>query len=724
MIPETASTFASRRKQLVDILHMCANEGHWPARRIVEWMQGEWNFDDDSQRQFGYSLALNMAGTGVSYLKTKQDNESDFTNPARRSTTSWGKWLALLKRRCPSHYYLQEAFVNDATIRQLAEYLGEMMAERTYILAILTTPDEISAIYSEQYFGSCMFPDQGYGVANYAGWYGEPGVCEMVTLRDETKGTLRARALLWHGTNLDTNEPVTLLDRIYPGGAVSPHIRYLKEYADTQGWLVKDSQSREGQWEGTYKVTMPRADGYPYLDGFSFVTEIRDGRLVLTNDVDGEYSGLIGDLRETSGHPRLRVCGKCLTNARDATYASPSGHIENICQPCADREGYVSVTLVGQDDVLTEPANAVEFGGRLYHATSIWDTLDGPYPRDQTVRLADGRRVPHEWAQDGRVVRHRSDWVLPSEVPAAIIPAFRDGDVAIYNNPSRGSRNGSRATIATYDDRDRTYLVTFEDGQQNWVEADRLTPIAPENLAVDDLVILARRVQGDDCWYEESMRELIGRTFRVASMAETIAAGGGTISMDYITLQPEAGGDSWTVPTTAVRRASAPRTNTESLDWFSSAISFSPVATDIAPTPPRPPVLSQAEIISSVQEAQAELLSDTIPNDRTTIESIGMVLNNAIARSAVTRNNIVANIAVNDNNSRVIQAAREARQTRQTRLASMFIDGGEPEMESITIDEDAGLLAFSEATTFQEEFMTGILASMTIPSTTEENTHD
>ena len=82
---ENPDTFHARREALSMMLYELRDE-HTLAYRLGDYFNWNYSMSGSEEEYFMSSLALNSAGTAPSYLKTNQDNPSDYTNPKRRAT--------------------------------------------------------------------------------------------------------------------------------------------------------------------------------------------------------------------------------------------------------------------------------------------------------------------------------------------------------------------------------------------------------------------------------------------------------------------------------------------------------------------------------------------------------------------------------------------------------------------------------------------------------------
>ena len=189
-----------------------------------------------------------------------------------RRKISWSKYFTMLRRVAPgltSHPMWPK---DEQALSLLAETLGEIVAQTEYEASVARSDAEsIQDIYKEAYLGSCMHSNNNLGT-HALNWYAT-APAQLLVLR--SKGKLAARAWLWEVNGPDGKTKV--LDRIYPGGDKSAHVRAMIEFGRSLGatdW--RDSQSIKGKFSsGPYTIENIKVQyPMPYLDSITHVTAL------------------------------------------------------------------------------------------------------------------------------------------------------------------------------------------------------------------------------------------------------------------------------------------------------------------------------------------------------------------------------------------------------------------------------------------------------------------
>ena len=143
-----------------------------------------------------------------------------------------------------------------------------------------------------------------------------PDNISLLTLKDITTDKVRGRAIVWKCFKKDSDEEITLMDRIYTSN--SAHEEFFKVYAVKKGWYYKYRQSTCAEMElctpseklvneQLYVVLNIEEDSYfPYMDTMCVGSWEEKGKtMTLSNSSLGRYEY---SLRETDGGP-LRTDG-------------------------------------------------------------------------------------------------------------------------------------------------------------------------------------------------------------------------------------------------------------------------------------------------------------------------------------------------------------------------------------------------------------------------------
>lgn len=247
----------------------------------------------------------------VSYARTPDDKYDS----GRRVRTTLQRYI----RRTIG---IDQAKLPDHILDRICQpVFAKEMAECADKFTILRGDDVVQAYLDEVGGESCMTGGDGK-------------VVELYGLNPDKVGMLvydgEARALVWN-----TDEGVTVLDRVYPHGGIYSTV--MEEYARLNGWVWRTGGSdydgmtlSDGNY---YKVTVKWNEFFPYMDTFKWAT-VKGKQAILSNGRDS-YDYVLdctdGGPIHGINHLHCEACGDRISE--DDTYW---GYDAPYCRDCFD----------------------------------------------------------------------------------------------------------------------------------------------------------------------------------------------------------------------------------------------------------------------------------------------------------------------------------------------------------------------------------------------------
>ena len=196
---------------------------------------------------------------------------------------------------------------DDEMLKQMVNRLSSSTAD--YELVVVEGED-ISKYYGEGFYdmesdlcgtmGSSCMRHQDYVDDGWFRIYEDN--CKMLILRHKTDDLIISRALLWEATNLRTNEPIKMMDRVY---SLEKNYNLFFTWAQENGYYRKKYQSYDNcssfvhpesgdvmDIEASIQMDITAYDNLPYMDTFAWC----DGDETRNDEDFGDYMA-----RETGG---------------------------------------------------------------------------------------------------------------------------------------------------------------------------------------------------------------------------------------------------------------------------------------------------------------------------------------------------------------------------------------------------------------------------------------